>query len=313
MMNSKDYSIELTRFFDKIRFLRHMTQAELTADIISLRQFRRYLTGVYIMPQYVINDFSKRLGFKPEYIVIEFESDKKRETQKLNEFHNYIVTGNLNNADLMLKNNTFKFILDSNNELFFKYSMILFKFYKKQISENIAIKETKDLINYNKILSNDIFSSTEIVILTSLMGYPSFDERNRIVVLLEKYILNPSLVISGHNVANILLCLNYMIEYYGMNKNYDQVINLSHKAIDYAMKTKTFYLLVDFYYFLSLAYFAVGDIKAYEKSLFNCITELYTDKNAHKSRKLTGLIEDDFKINIKGFMIDYIKNRVNQE
>lgn len=287
-----------------------MTQAELVDEIISLRQFRRYLNGKYIIPQYVINEFSKKLGFKPEYIVIEFESDKKKETQKLNEFHNYIVSGNIEQAKSMLNNNIFKYILDNNNKTFFDYSMILFQYYDKKITDSIAIYQTKQLIHYDRILNNHIFSSTEIIILTSLMGYKSFDGKEILVKLFEKYILDPTLVISGHNVKNILLCLNYMIEYYGMNENYERVIFLANKGIDFAMETKTFYLLVDFYYFLSLAYFAIGDTKNYEKSMFNCYNALHLENNPPKIKRFYKLIEDDFNIDFDTFIISYIKRSI---
>lgn len=305
-MDSKNYSIELTRFFDKIRYLRHMTQAELVGDVVSLRQFRRYLNGTYIMPQYVINAFSARLGFKPEYIVLEFESDKKRETQNLNEFHNLIVTNNLVAAKDMLKRDIFKFVLDYNNQIFFQYTMILFKFYTKEISEAVAVVQTKQLINYEKVLNNDVFSSTEIIILTSLMGYPSFDEKERLVKLFEKYMLDPSLVISGNNITNILLCMNYIIEFYGMNENYEKVITLSNQAIGFAMKAKTFYLLVDFYYYLALAYYALKDTISYEASLFHCYNALHMENNSSKTKKYYKLIEADFGINLNKFAMNHI-------
>lgn len=305
-MDSKNYSIELTRFFDKIRYLRHLTQAELVDEIISLRQFRRYLNGTYIIPQYVINAFSVRLGFKPEYLVVEFESDKKRETHLDFEFHNLIVTHNLITAKDMLNRETFNFILDYNNQIFFQYSMILFKFYSKQISESTAIFQTKQLINYEKVLSNDIFSSTEIIILISLMGYPSFDEKGRLVKLLEKYMLDPSLVISGNNITNILLCMNYILEFYSMNENYEKVILLSNQAIGFAMKAKTFYLLVDFYYYLALAYYALKDTTNYETSLFHCYNTLHMENNQSKTKKYYKLIEADFGINLNKFAMNHI-------
>ena len=70
------------------------------------------------------------------------------------------------------------------------------------------------------------------------MGYPSFDEKGRLVKLLEKYMLDPSLVISGNNITNILLCMNYILEFYSMNENYEKVILLSNQAIGFAMKAK---------------------------------------------------------------------------
>lgn len=76
------------------------------------------------------------------------------------------------------------------------------------------------------------------------------------------------------------------------------------------METKTFYLLVDFYYFLSLAYFAIGDTKNYEKSMFNCYNALHLENNPPKIKRFYKLIEDDFNIDFDTFIISYIKRSI---
>ena len=98
-----------------------------------------------------------------------------------------------------------------------------------------------------------------------------------------------------------------MIEFYGMQRDYEKVIQMSHYAIESAMKNKSSYLLVDFYYFLSLAYFAIGDNLNYKKSLFNCYNALHLEKNDSKIKMFYKLIEEDFNIDFDSFIVSYIK------
>ncbi len=292
-----------------LRYSRFMTQADLVDGIISLRQFRRYLNGTYRIPQYVINEFSYKLGFKPAYLILEFESARIKETQSLNEFHNHIVNGNYAFAQSMLQEGYFKFVFDQNNEKIFKYSLILLNYYTKKITESDAIYQTKKLVNYEKVLKNTVFSSTEMIILTSLMSYPHFDEKDKVAKLIEFHIDNPNLIISGHNSKMLLLCIHQLTEFYGINQNYDSVINYSKRGVDIALKTKSNYLLVDFYYFLSLAYFAINDLENYQSSLFKCYGILYAESNPSKIKKYYQLIEDDFNIDFDKFITSYINQK----
>lgn len=306
-MNALQYSKELALFFDLLRFHRNMSQESFTADIVSLRQYRRYLNGEYQIPQYVVNKLSKRLGFKPEYLLLEFEASKMKETQEVNKYHNLVVGYDFENAKIMRASLSANQLLDENNQLIFTYANLLFDFYIYKLSETSLISSIKDLINYQTVMENTSFSSTEIIILTSLLSINSFNEKEKIVRLLREFLENEKFIISGHNQKTILLCLYRLADYSGSCENYDSVLEFCKKGIAYCNLLKFHYLLEDFYYYSALGYSALNIMDKAHEMLYRCYCVLHIEDNPAKKRKYYKYIEGDFNItNFDEFIIAYL-------
>jgi predicted nucleic-acid-binding protein len=306
-MNALQYSKELALFFDLLRFHRKMSQESFTADIVSLRQYRRYLNGEYQIPQYVVNKLSKRLGFKPEYLLLEFEASKMKETQEVNKYHNLVVGYDFVNAEIMRVSLSANHLLDENNQLIFKYANLQFDFYVHKISEISLISSIKDLISYQTVIENTSFSSTEIIILTSLLSINSFNEKEIIVNLLNDFLENDKFIISGHNQKTILLCLYRLADYSGSCKNYDSVLDFCNKGITYCNLLKFHYLLEDFYYYSALAFFALKKVDSAHEMLYRCYCILHIENNSAKRKKYYQYIEGDFNItDFDEFIIAYL-------
>ena len=306
-MNGLLYSKELALYFDMLRFHRNMTQESFTADIVSLRQYRRYLKGQYQIPQYVVNQLSNRLGFKPEYLLLEFEASKIKETQLVNNYHNFVVSYDFENAKLLRTSLSSNQFLDENNKHIFTYASLLFDYYVHKLTETSLISSIKDLVNYQSVIKNTSFSSTEIIILTSLLSLNSFNEKEQIVKLLREFLENEKFIISGHNQKTILLCLYRLADYSGMNKNYTDVIEFCKKGINYCNSLKFHYLLEDFFYYSALAYYALNQIDLANESLYNCYCILQIENNPAKKKKYYKYIESDFNIDsFDDFIIKYL-------
>lgn len=303
------YSKELSHYLDKLRFSRNISLEEMTFDIVSLRQFRRYLRGEYQMPQVVFNKLSKRLGFKPEHLLLEFESMRLEETEQMNVLHNYVVNKNYDGAKLLISKIDPNYIVENNNLLMYKYSLLLLDYYLSKINHNFFISTIKELINYDLLFDKSILSSTEVILLTSLLPIPNFKDKLKIISLLENFIGTQKTIVSGHNDRLILLCLYYLSDYYGVQGNYDLVIKNCQKGIDFCNYLKYNYLLEDFYYYSAFTYYALGEKKKSDDMLFRCFCIINAQDNRFKTKKYRDLIEDDFKINLDYFVIEYLKNR----
>jgi len=308
-MNIDLYSKEIALFFDKLRFQRNMTQEEFTDDIVSLRQFRRYLSGEYQIPQKIFNKLSNKLGFKPEHLILEFESDKFQETQLLNKLNNYIVNKDFESAKLIFNQIDVEHLIDTNNTLIYKYSLFLMHFYQNIITPNQYILEIKHLVNYDSIFNKNILSSTEIILLSSLLPLKAFEDKIKVINILEKYINQQKTIISGHNDRLLLLCLYYIALFYGSQKVYNKVIDYCAKAIEFCHNLKLSYLLEDFYYYSALAYHAINDKDKFEEFLFRCYCILNAENNRSKINKYYALFVKDFGIEVESEIIKYIKNK----
>ncbi|PKK98824.1 MAG: hypothetical protein CVV57_04905 [Tenericutes bacterium HGW-Tenericutes-2] len=301
------YSKELSLYFDKLRYERNMTQETFVTGIVSIRQFRRYLKGECDIPQDIINQLSRRLGFKPEYVIWDFESERINETTLITNFYNAVANRDLNAAEDYNKQIKSKYIIDDVNRLYYTHTVNMLELSKKIISEDVFLEKTIKLIDFPNILKSRMLSNAEIMILSTLISLKNFTEKESIVDRLKLYISQPNLIVSGHNEHVVLLCLQRVAQYEGINKNFAEVIRLCKQGIEVSTRLKVYYLLEYFYYFSSLAYHELGEVSKYEESVFRCYATLYAENNEKKIAKFTELIEDDYKISLHEFALEYIK------
>jgi transcriptional regulator with XRE-family HTH domain len=301
------YSKDLSLYFDKLRYERNMTQETFVTGIVSIRQFRRYLKGECDIPQDIINQLSRRLGFKPEYVIFDFESERVNETTLITNFYNAVANKDYIAAEDYNKQIRSKYIIDDVNRLYYTHTVNLLEMNRNIISEELFLEKTIKLIDFPNILKNRMLSNSEIMILSTLMSLRSFNEKEKIAERLKLYISQPNLIVSGHSEQIVLLCLQRLSQYEGINENYTEVIRLCNQGVEISKNHKVYYLLEYFYYFLSLAYHKLGNIKKYEESVFRCYATLYAENNEKKIDKFTYLIEDDYKISLHKFVQEYIK------
>jgi hypothetical protein len=303
------YSKELSLYFDKLRYERNMTQEIFVNGIISIRQFRRYLKGECEIPQDIINQLSRRLGFKPEYVIGDFESERTNESILISNFYNSVANIDYAAADEYNKQIKSKYIIDDVNKLYYAHTVNMLDMTRKIISEQSFIEKTVKLIDFPNILENRMLSSAEILILSTLLNIHQFAEKEVIVERLKLYVRQPNLIVSGQNERILLLCLQRLSQYEGVKENYEEVIRLCRQGIDLSKSLKMYYLLEYFYYFCSLAYHAVGDEENYEESLYRCYATLYAENNEKKILKFTRLIEEDYSISFHQFAVDFIQKK----
>lgn len=307
-MRIDNYTKELAHYFDMLRSSRNLTQEELTDDIISLRQFRRYLNGEYMIPQNIFNQLAKRLGFKPEHLVLEFESTKLRETELVNKFHNAVVNHDDETYKTLLQTINSNHFFENNNRLIYEHTVMLHDYFNGAISQLNFINKIKDLVDYDSIYEKSILSSTEVIILSSIIPIKNFPEKEKVITLLENFLAKQKGIVSGHNDRIILLCLYYLADYYGINGQFNKVIDLCQKGIQICNYLKFSYLLEDFYYYSALAYYALNDKYNYENMVFKCYCIIHAEDNHHKKIKYYDLIERDFCINFDDFVLNYMKS-----
>jgi len=306
-MKISSHSKEIALYFDMLRSSRNISLEELTYEIVSLRQYRRYLRGEYQMPPSVFNKLSAKLGFKPEHVLLEFESAKIKETEILNTYHNAVI----NKDKLLIKSTLIKinpnYFLETNNKVIFDYSNLLNDFFENKITERTFIINLKGLINYDKLDDKSILSSTELIILSSLLPVPNFSDKFKIISILEGVIKKEKTIISGYNDRIILLCLYYLADYYGVIGKYNRVLHYCKEGILLCNKLKYTYLLEDFYYYSALAYFSLKETEKYSKMLYRCFCIINAEDNTHKKNRYYTLIEKDFNIKLNNFIVDYIR------
>ncbi len=300
-------SRELCTFLERLRSARSISQENFTDEIVSLRQYRRYLNGESDIPFQIIHQLSERLGVKTDNLVREFEVAKVVETEKINQLYNFAVNYAKEDFQRLAKELPLEHIIDSSNIMLYQHSVIVHQYFSNIISKADASARNAELIDYPRILKQDIITSVELLVLISLLDFIEEKLHKKIIEKLKLFFDNPTMIISGANDRILPLIMSRLAKYSGIKSNYDDVIMYCQLGIDHNFRNRSYYLLDYFYYYSALAHFKLGNNKQYESMLMLCYHVLAFEGNTSKMEKFTSLIEKDFDIDFAHFVSERLK------
>ncbi|CCV65008.1 conserved hypothetical protein [Alteracholeplasma palmae J233] len=307
-MENEKKSIEFFRYLEKIRASRNISQEIFTDDIVSMRQYRRYLNGESTVSHDALISLCNRIGLKLEYALLDFESDKLKETQEINHLYNSVVNYDFSDAKEQLKKINRNSLIDNSNRLLFDHISNLILLFNKKNTIEQTFEKTKKLINLETTIENTTFTNTELLILISLFQFDNCKNLDLIAIKLKGYINNEIKIISGHNIKTVVLVLQQLSKYYGSNSHFSEVIACCDTAIKYSNKMFSFYLLEYLYFYKALAYYELQNQSNLEDSLYHCYVALEISNNNQKKRKIANLIKDYIKIDLDKFIKAYYIN-----
>lgn len=300
---------ELARYIEKLRSLRNISQEDFVDGVVSLRQYRRYMQGTSSLQMKIIKQLAEKLSFKPEYILLEFESEKLKETQNINMLYNSVVNYDFETSSKLFMSVDAKFMLDDDDALLFEHAKNLFDYFNKRFTETHTISKTKELIGFDKVLKKKALSTSELLILISFFSFKEFKDHHLVAQKLTQYINQQLTVVSGHNVRTVVLVLQQLAKYFGMIDDYSKVIEFCNSAIDYSVKMKSMYSLDYLFYYQALANYKLNNVSIYEESLYRCFCALQTENIPAKTEKFVSMIEKSFKIDYLEFIKQYIDTK----
>jgi transcriptional regulator with XRE-family HTH domain len=307
-------SKELCEYLERLRSARNISQEAFTDGVVSLRQYRRYLNGESDLPFQVLDLLSEKLGIQTINLLREIETERIEESKKVDALYNSV--SNNSTIEFMklsaeLRNREF---LDVENEKLYKHSLINDQFSRGIISGEYAFESNKKLINYPKILKQTILTLTEMLILSSLVDYSDNPlEKTEINDRLKNFIYDESFVLNINYQSAFNILLFRLAKFYGKNEKYDDVIKFCRIGINRNESLRYYYLNDYFYYFLTLSYYRLNDIKNHEKYLVKCFNVLQFEGNQKKIDKFTNLINKDFGIEFKEFVMNIYKAQLEEK
>jgi len=305
-------SKELCIFLEHLRSARNLSQEAFTDQVVSLRQYRRYLSGESEIPFQVIQLLSEKIGVKTDNLLREFENAKIAETEIVLQLFNSAVNYAHDEFIKLSKENPLKQIIDKTNQLMYQHSIILDELYSRKIDKAEAGKRNAELINYPKILDSQIITSIEMLILSSLMDFFDESHHRAIVEKAQNFINDSSLVISGGSEKIFVFIVSKIAKFYGIHEDYDNVISICEIGIQKNFKLRSFYLMEYFFYYQALSYFKKENYDAYEKVLVQCFNVLHYEGNLKKIEKFKSLIEEDFNIDFVEFTANHYSTKTKK-
>lgn len=304
-----DSSRELALFLEKMRFLRGISQEDFTDGIISNRQYQRYISGESPMPYHLIDLFAERLNVKKELLLLEFDNHALKETLSIVNYFSAVVNRDVENIQQTKSKIDPNYIIDPDNRKSYRFTSLHEKYNFNKISVDEFKRGISEIIDYPKILSQTAMSILEVTILSRMLDIVSEQEQITIARKIGGFLENPDLVWSGNQIITFNVIIFHLTKFYGMQKDYKNVINYSKLGIKFNTRTKSYNNLDYYYYFLALAYYRLNDLGNYNLNLYKCYSALIVNDSPTRLQNFTQVIEKDFGINYKQFIIDYLKDK----
>ncbi len=305
-------SEELCVYLERLRSARNISQELFVSDVVSIRQYRRYLNGESDIPFPVVDVLCMKLGIQTIDLLRELEVERLLESTQMTNFYNSIANGSLEEAQKFIDSINPDQIIDPENKMLFVHGNAMMKMQLGLISKQENYKVNKNLLGYPKFSKKTIFTEVEMLIMSSLLDYSENPtETHEIYNKLKSHLSDRSIVLSSTQTSSINLTLFRLAKYSGRNKQFEDVIEYCKIGIKNNLATRSFYLMDYFFYFSALAYYRLGDMENYQTMLIKCFNVLHFEGIDKKIQKFTNLINSDFSIHFQDFVLNYYKNQLD--
>ncbi len=300
-------SMELSNYLENIRYGRNLSQDEFVSKVVSIRQYQRYKNGTSVMPYEKIEQFADKLGITTKKLLSEFEREKGKQYAKINNFYNAVANSDYKTAGKLKFELDNDLIISEEGRKYYKHSKIVYKYYTRELTLTEVIQRISDLIDYPTILKQQYFTDVEVLILSFLLSVFTGKRQEMLLSKLNSLFENTDSIMAGDTDYIYTLILMRLAKTFGIKREYRKVIFYSDLGLERGITQKQYYLWEYFFYYKALAHNALGDIELFNDSLLRCFNVLNMEGNQAKMEKFTSLIEKDFNIEFKKYVVRLIK------
>ncbi len=288
-MDSRDLCI----YIERLRSSRKVSQEYLTDGLVSLRQYRRYLNGESDIPFDIFINMVEKMGLRTDTVLKEMETIRFEEYQYSNSLFNYAIKYEYEKFDKLIKDKNLDHFVDPNNKLLYELALILKDYYQNRRSKKHIYAELCEILDYPKILKHEMITEIELLVLSNLVDVSQKTTQKKIIDRIFYFYKHENSIIGGWNNRTVLFILAKFAKYYGIEEDYQNVIDFCDVGIKRNTATRSYYLSEFFYYYKALAYHILGDHDKFIDSLKKCFNVLELDSNLNM-KNFEYLIKDDF-------------------
>lgn len=287
----------LINYIERLRKSRDMMQVTLLKDIVSTRQYQRYLKGVSVAPIEIVNQLSERIGLQIRYLIQSYELDKKKENKQVQKFFNSVTSYEYEQVEIYKESLSHKNFLVEENEKFFRVGLEMYKYYSSHKNKTIYTNELKRIIDYPHLLKFGIFTDVESYGLTEIAKISEDDYEIIMNRFAERFENSESLQIHSTYFSDVRLLLE-MNFYYGKKEQYDKAIECCLKAeriLDDNQSTYCRYLI---YYWMCMSFKYIKDNTRLEKYLRKCVIYLLANESVQLRQDMYAKIKSNFDVDV---------------
>jgi hypothetical protein len=290
-MNNKNFA----SFLDTIREDRNITREDLVKDIVSLRQYYRFIKGESTLKSDTILKLLQRIEFDRSFFYEYFERTSNREFQQLQEIYKYLYRDMIAEAYSAYKEiDPNDLVLGSNKKYYEFITQVLLSKQNKQ-SYDTSAKAILKLIDYPEILNKKFLTHLEKNCLVFSTNYLMVNKDYRIATLFYQVTKtedeNPWLIYE-HLVPFRTLTAKCL----GMTEEHEKAYEILQNAEEHFFVKGDYLPMINLYYYKAVEERKLYSDKRYKKSLQKVFHMLRIAENEGYEERYSKAIEKHFNL-----------------
>jgi transcriptional regulator with XRE-family HTH domain len=284
-MNNNDFA----QFLDDIREARNVTREDFVQDIISLRQYYRFIKGESTLRNDVILELVKRLELDNAFFYSYFQKVTDEEFQRLDAIYPDLYLDELEEAAALHKEFDFHNIQSETNRkyYFFLTEILLFKQQRK--TEKDAVEAVLALVDYPAVLEKSVLTYMEKNMLVFVSSYLMSQKDFRIAHLFQRVIEQEdrtNVSLDQYSMTFRIVAAKALGYIHENQKAYD-ILNRGERRF---MTNDNYLPLLSLYYFKAIEEHKLFEDDRYRRSLQNLFMLLRLSNNeAYRKRYETAV------------------------
>lgn len=292
------------KIIDELRNERKMTREDLCEDIMSVRNYQRFVAEEVNVSNDKLSKLIDKLSL--DYFTVR-EISRHRGEGKYTKIHKVYQLMQSNSDQLAfdeLEKIDRESIESDYMRLFYDYLKVDLQRQLKLKTQEEAIEELIRLINYPQILEFEVLNFIELNILVILNLHFSKQENDTIAQFLYRFLLEENLEQKGLNESFLPSLYSSTAQSLGTFTRYEQALEITEKGIKECMKLKMFTTLHQLFFFKALSLMKLNRQDEMISTLKQLYALLYTldekDKSTEYFNTIKTVFNVDFTIEFKG-------------
>lgn len=283
------------KIIDEIRLERKLTREDLCDEIMSVRNYQRFVSEEVNVSNDKLSKLVDRLSL--DYFTLR-EIYTHRSEDKYSKLHNvyHLMQANSDKKayEQLKKINSSQ--IDSG------FMLLFYNYLKLDLERQLGItpiEESLDLlsnlIDYPNVLNFEVLNFIELNVLAILNRYFTRKEDSTIADFLYKFLIDEELSRKGIVASFLPSLYTTVAQSFGSFREYKKVLEVCDKGIKECMKLQMFNGLYHLFYFKALSHKQLGQEEDSIKTQQRFITLLHTLNEEDKINELLPLFTQHFK------------------
>jgi hypothetical protein len=260
------------------------------------------------MPSEIFISLIARLNMSIEEVLKFYWDTTKKEKKIVQSLYNRLLSDQLEGIDILFKDLNQSIFIERTDRILFTFCTYLYDYKNKRLLKTDFIDRVKDLIDFDRLMSFEIISIYEMLILSNINTDLNPTDRQLVIDKLSKAL--KSYEINDLSSLDYYLIILYtVIRIYGTDNKLSEAIELCNLGVSLSSQYHHFYLLAHLYYLKAYYFHKLGNPIDRDENIHLSIVTLEIGLQNQLTKKIRSLIEQEFDIDIFDFEIRYWENK----